>query len=118
MSSLQRRDVLWQTVEASAAFDMQIACPLTLHCAATGDAPTADVATECTAAGRCGTGSEAMMPQSEGQARQEQQPITDLPGLSDAEAALVQRFNPSGPRDTIGFFIARFRKQSLPGNCL
>lgn len=30
--------------------------------------------------------------------------------LSDAEAALVQRFDPAGPLDTIGFFAARFVK--------
>ena len=36
--------------------------------------------------------------------------LTDLPGLTEAEAALVQRFDPAGPRDTIGFFIAKFVK--------
>ena len=36
--------------------------------------------------------------------------LTDLPGLTDTEAALVQRFDPAGPRDTIGFFIAKFVK--------
>lgn len=30
--------------------------------------------------------------------------------LSDAEAALVQRFDPSAELDTIGFFIAKFEK--------
>jgi len=30
--------------------------------------------------------------------------------LSEAEARLVQRFDPSGPQDTIGFFIAAFEK--------
>ena len=30
--------------------------------------------------------------------------------LSHQEAALVQRFDPSGPQETIGFFIAKFRK--------
>ena len=36
-----------------------------------------------------------------------------LPGgawLTPEEAALVQRFDPSGPLDTIGFFAARFVK--------
>jgi len=37
--------------------------------------------------------------------------LTDLPGLTEAEAALVQRFDPAGPRDTIGFFIAKFVKE-------
>lgn len=32
-------------------------------------------------------------------------------GLSQAEACLVQRFDPAGPRDTPGFFIAKFRKR-------
>lgn len=32
-------------------------------------------------------------------------------GLSAAEARLVQRFDPAGPRDTPGFFIAKFRKR-------
>lgn len=32
-------------------------------------------------------------------------------GLTRQEAALVQRFDPSGPRDTAGFFIAKFRKR-------
>lgn len=32
-------------------------------------------------------------------------------GLSEAEARLVQRFDPAGPRDTPGFFIAKFRKR-------
>ena len=36
--------------------------------------------------------------------------LTDLPGLTEAEAALVQRLDPAGPRDTIGFFIAKFVK--------
>ena len=31
--------------------------------------------------------------------------------LSEAEAALVQRFDPSAELDTIGFFIAKFAKQ-------
>ena len=39
--------------------------------------------------------------------------ITGRPGLSGTEACLVQRFDPAGPRHTIGFFIARFRKRSL-----
>jgi 16S rRNA C967 or C1407 C5-methylase (RsmB/RsmF family) len=30
--------------------------------------------------------------------------------LTEAEAALVQRFDPSAPLDTIGFFIAKFEK--------
>jgi 16S rRNA C967 or C1407 C5-methylase (RsmB/RsmF family) len=30
--------------------------------------------------------------------------------LSESEAALVQRFDPSAPLDTIGFFIAKFEK--------
>jgi 16S rRNA C967 or C1407 C5-methylase (RsmB/RsmF family) len=33
-------------------------------------------------------------------------------GLSAAEARLVQRFDPAGPRDTPGFFIAKFRKRT------
>ena len=32
-------------------------------------------------------------------------------GLSEEQAAMVQRFNPSDPGDTIGFFVARFRKK-------
>ena len=32
-------------------------------------------------------------------------------GLSAAEARLVQRFDPAGPRDTPGFFIAKFKKR-------
>lgn len=32
-------------------------------------------------------------------------------GLTAAEARLVQRFDPAGPRDTPGFFIAKFRKR-------
>lgn len=32
-------------------------------------------------------------------------------GLLEAEAALVQRFDPAGLRDTPGFFIAKFRKR-------
>lgn len=31
-------------------------------------------------------------------------------GLSDAECAMVRRFDPHGSEDTIGFFIARFEK--------
>ena len=31
-------------------------------------------------------------------------------GLSDAECAMVRRFDPHGSDDTIGFFIARFEK--------
>ena len=31
--------------------------------------------------------------------------------LPEELAALVQRFEPTGPLDTIGFFIAKFRKQ-------
>ena len=30
--------------------------------------------------------------------------------MSEGEAALVQRFDPSAPLDTIGFFIAKFVK--------
>jgi hypothetical protein len=30
--------------------------------------------------------------------------------LSPAEAGMVQRFDPAGPADTIGFFVARFVK--------
>lgn len=30
--------------------------------------------------------------------------------LSEQEAGMVQRFDPSGPADTIGFFIAKFHK--------
>ena len=32
--------------------------------------------------------------------------------LSEAEAALVQRFDPSAELDTIGFFIAKFVKRA------
>jgi hypothetical protein len=32
--------------------------------------------------------------------------------LTEAESCLVQRFDPSGPLDTIGFFIAKFEKSS------
>jgi hypothetical protein len=32
--------------------------------------------------------------------------------LTEAESCLVQRFDPSGPLDTIGFFIAKFEKIS------
>ncbi len=32
--------------------------------------------------------------------------------LSEEEAALVQRFDPSAELDTIGFFIARFVKKA------
>ena len=39
--------------------------------------------------------------------------LTDMPGLTEAEAALVQRFDPAGPRDTIGFFVAKFVKVAL-----
>jgi hypothetical protein len=34
--------------------------------------------------------------------------------LSEEEAALVQRFDPAGPLDTIGFFAARFIKTGGP----
>lgn len=38
--------------------------------------------------------------------------------LTADEAALVQRFDPSAPLDTIGFFIAKFTKtcSCLPGD--
>lgn len=32
--------------------------------------------------------------------------------LSEKEAALVQRFDPSAPLDTIGFFVAKFEKDA------
>lgn len=32
--------------------------------------------------------------------------------LSNEEAAMVQRFDPGGPADTIGFFVAKFKKVS------
>lgn len=32
--------------------------------------------------------------------------------LTAEEAALVQRFDPAGSQDTIGFFIAKFQKRS------
>ena len=38
--------------------------------------------------------------------------LTEARGLTEAEAGLVQRFDPAGPRDTIGFFIAKFCKLS------
>ena len=30
--------------------------------------------------------------------------------LSEGDAALVQRFDPAAPLDTIGFFVAKFQK--------
>ena len=33
-------------------------------------------------------------------------------GLSDAHNQLVRRFDPDGPDDTIGFFVAKFVKRS------
>ena len=32
------------------------------------------------------------------------------PGLTEEQAGMVRRFDPDGPDDSIGFFMARFRK--------
>lgn len=66
------------------------------------------VPADCSTGGQSGSSPATKAPQL-------QEPlIADRPGLSGAEASLVQRFDPSGPRHTIGFFIARFRKRA-PG---
>ena len=34
------------------------------------------------------------------------------PGLNNEERSMVRRFDPSDPKDTMGFFIAKFEKHS------